>query len=248
MILLTVEEENEIIMYISNLYTVFDEVHLMKFLQDNNLIKSTDEVINEILKDYGLSEEFPHEWLSIEDLINDSDDYVLVVDDKCLNISFLNDSSEDLIKQGILYDIEYEDTGERFSLIKNEFYDRLLYKKLNYGDVLEILNENIKSSRLKDSNDLLHRLYDLSYSCNISGFKHIAIELDKIINLLTPEDECRDVICSSKCSLCKSEVEGHGWMSHTCEATGNEIHSGDNCRISELNYIRTLKRIKPYLF
>ena len=107
--ILNSKEENAIIDYISEMYMVMDEVRLLRFLQNHNLIKDTEEVIEEIMLYKRIPENTPHEWLNFNEMINDSISWEVIINDKCLNTHDLNDLQNILIEDGIILAIQYEE-------------------------------------------------------------------------------------------------------------------------------------------
>lgn len=108
---LTINEENAIINYISEMYMVMDEVRLLRFLQDHDLIKDTDEVIEEIMRYKKIPEDISPQWLNFDEMINDSISWEVIINDKCLNTYDLNYSQNILIEDGIILTIQNEENS-----------------------------------------------------------------------------------------------------------------------------------------
>lgn len=87
--------------------------------------------------------------------------------------------------------------------------------------------------------ELLYYLYPIEYICKLCGFEY---ETEKVTELIlhiqneTRPGTPREVICANNCGLCDIEVEGHGWYSHTCIATGRDAPLGRKCAVTEESY------------
>ena len=113
--------------------------------------------------------------------------------------------------------------------------------------VIDLLKkENIfRHSRLENKGQLLHDLYNLEYDCKISGFDYEADKLNDLILHIRNEisdGTPREVICAKNCGLCDIEVEGHGWYSHTCIATGRDAPLGKKCTVTEESYVKFIEK------
>lgn len=119
--------------------------------------------------------------------------------------------------------------------------------RLHARKVIDLLKkENLyRNRRMERKSTLLHELYNLEYDCKISGFTYEADKLNDLI--LHMENEIhdgtpREVICAKNCGLCDIEVEGHGWYSHTCIATGRDAPLGKKCTVTEESYVKFIEK------
>lgn len=143
-------EIKAVIAYITTMYQVNNDEDLLKFVINHGIVKDADEVLKEVITYKRIPDGIPYEWLNLQEILNDTPQYIFLINNKYFDIHKFNDLRKILLEEDIISPIKQKE--EDSSFIEDEDLIDLLYE-----EVQDIKQRLSKLEKINKTNNKIRR-------------------------------------------------------------------------------------------